>query len=157
MKKILIALDYDPTAEKVAETGYALAKSMNATVVLLHVLADTMYYMPLEYSPVMGFSGMAPVDLIQPLDLDELKKGAQLFLEASKQHLGDAAIQTIVVEGEFAEAILDTALEQGADIIVAGSHSRNALEKILMGSVTEKLLHDSSIPLFIVPTKKKEK
>ena len=39
-------------------------------------------------------------------------------------------------------------------VIVAGSHRRSGLEKILTGSVTEKLLHDSKIPLFIIPTKK---
>ena len=37
MKKILIALDYNPTAQKVAEVGFSMAKSMNAKVLLLHV------------------------------------------------------------------------------------------------------------------------
>ena len=44
MKKILIALDYNPTAQKIAETGFSLAKAMNAQVVLLHVIADPVYY-----------------------------------------------------------------------------------------------------------------
>jgi nucleotide-binding universal stress UspA family protein len=37
-----------------------------------------------------------------------------------------------------------------------GSHSRKWLEKIVMGSVTEKVLNQTSIPLFIVPTKKQD-
>jgi len=41
-----------------------------------------------------------------------------------------------------------------ADIIVMGSHSRRWLENIVMGSVTEEVLHHTSIPLFIIPTKK---
>jgi nucleotide-binding universal stress UspA family protein len=155
MKKILIALDYDPTAEKVAETGYALAKSMNAGVILLHVLADTKYYLPLEYSPIMGFSGMPPVDMMEPFPTEELHNAALSFLESSRQHLGDSSIKLLTAEGEFAESILQAAEENEADIIVVGSHSRSALEKIIMGSVTEKLLHDSNIPLFIVPTRKK--
>ena len=44
MKKILIAVDYDPSAETIARQGYQLAKSMNAQVVLLHVVADSTYY-----------------------------------------------------------------------------------------------------------------
>jgi nucleotide-binding universal stress UspA family protein len=40
MKKVLIALDYNPTAQKVAEVGFSMAKSMNAEVSLLHVIAD---------------------------------------------------------------------------------------------------------------------
>jgi nucleotide-binding universal stress UspA family protein len=38
------------------------------------------------------------------------------------------------------------------DIIVMGSHSRSGLEKMLMGSVTEKVLHQSSVPVLIIPT-----
>jgi nucleotide-binding universal stress UspA family protein len=49
MKKILIALDYNPTAERIAKTGYEMAKSMNAEVTLLHVIADYTYYSSLDY------------------------------------------------------------------------------------------------------------
>ena len=52
MKKILIALDYDPTAQKVAEAGFSLAKAMGANVVLIHVVADIMYYSSMAYSPI---------------------------------------------------------------------------------------------------------
>ena len=57
MKKVLIALDYEPPAQKIAETGYALAKGMNAEIVLLHVLSDANYYASLNYFPVMGYEG----------------------------------------------------------------------------------------------------
>ena len=40
MKKILIALDYDKTAKKVAEAGYSMARAMEAEVVVLHVISD---------------------------------------------------------------------------------------------------------------------
>ena len=155
MKKILIALDYDPTAEKIAEAGYALAKDMNAQAILLHVLADTQYYMPLEYSPIMGFSGMLPLDMVGPLQPEDLEQAALSFLDASRKHLGDPQIETVVAEGESSASILKIANAKNIDIIVIGSHSRSAFEKIIMGSVTEKLLHDCNIPLFIVPTKKK--
>ncbi len=155
MKKILIALDYDPSAQAVAETGYALAKGMQAELVLLHILADPSYYAAYEYSPIMGFNNnfISPETL--PPDVSaEIRKGAVEFLNRSKEHLGDTGIQTLVNEGDVADTILQTAATVQADIIVLGSHSRRGLEKILMGSVTEKVLHRSSIPLFIIPTKK---
>ena len=43
MKKVLIALDYNPTAQKVAEVGFSLAKSMNAEITLLHVITDPVF------------------------------------------------------------------------------------------------------------------
>ena len=49
MKKVLIALDYDPTAKKVAEVGFEFAKAMGAEVVLLHVISDPVYYSSTDY------------------------------------------------------------------------------------------------------------
>ncbi len=154
MKKILIALDYDPTAQKVAETGFSLAKAMNAEVILLHVITDPVYYSSTEYSPILGFSGYMEAGPLQLNDPIGLEKASRYFLDKVKNHLADKTIQTMVKEGDFAENIIKTAKSVHADIIVLGSHSRRWLEEILVGSVTEKVLHHSSIPLFIIPTKK---
>lgn len=154
MKKILIALDYNPSAQKVAEIGHRLAKSMNAKVVLLHVVSDFTYYSSLNYSPIMGFDSFS--NAIETEGGTELKRVAQNFLERSKEHLNDDTIQTTVRSGEFAKTILDTAEELEADIIVMGTHSRRGLEKILLGSVAEQVLKHSLIPLFIIPTRSME-
>jgi nucleotide-binding universal stress UspA family protein len=156
MKKVLIALDYNPTAQKVAELGFAMAKAMNAEIVLLHVISDPVYYSSANYSPVMGFTGFMDMDPQQLNITEELKKASQHFLEKSKHHLGDKTIQTLVKEGDCADSIIKTAEELHADIIVMGSHSQKWLENIIMGSVTEKVLHHTSIPLFIIPTKQKK-
>ena len=151
MKKILIALDYNPSAQKVAETGYALAKALKARAILLHVTSDATYYSSLNYSPIMGFASFS--DVVETDTAGELKKVAQDYLDKSKQHLGDEKIQTIVKNGAFGETILKTATELKADIIVMGTHSRRGFEKILVGSVAENVLHHSLIPLLIIPTK----
>jgi hypothetical protein len=89
MKKILIALDYDPSAQKIAETGYSLAKAMNAGVILLHVISDAASYTSLNYPPIMGFDNFNNLDVIEPLIMDKLlKKTAQEYLDKSKEHLG---------------------------------------------------------------------
>lgn len=155
MKKILIALDYDPTAKRVAEIGYLLSKSMEAEVVLMHVISDPVYYSNIEYSPIMGFEGNTQILPVQLDSVNGLKDASKQFLDKYKQHLGDEAIQTVVSEGDFAEAILKTAKDLHVDIIVMGSHSKKWLENIVMGSVVEKVLRQTSIPLFIIPTKKR--
>jgi len=154
MKKVLIALDYNPTAQKVAEVGFSMAKAMNAEVILLHVMSDTVYYSSTGYDPVMGFTGFMDLGPMQLNINDGLKNASHQFLDNSKQHLGDNTIQTLVEEGDCAESILKTANGLNVDIIVLGSHSQKWLENIVMGSVTEKVLHHTTIPLFIVPTKK---
>ena len=153
MKKILIALDYSPTAQKVAEIGFSLAKGMNAQTVLLHVVTDETYYANLSNFPIMGFYGNEYFNSTTSTDLIIV---AQQFLNKTKEHLGGINIETMALQGDFADVIMDTAKEQHADIIVLGSHSIRWLEKILMGSVTEKVLHETTIPLFIIPTKNEE-
>lgn len=155
-KKVLIAVDYNPTAQKVAEVGFSFAKAMNAEVVLLHVISDLVYYSSMEYSPIMGFNGFMDSGPIQIQNTEGIKNAALRFLEKSKQHLGDKSIQTLVEEGDFADSILNTARELRSDLIIIGSHSRKWLENIVMGSVTEKVLHNTTIPLFIIPTKKQD-
>lgn len=156
IKNVLIALDLDPTAQKVAEIGFEFAKSMGAKVILLHALVDAIYYSTIENYPLIGFTGsvIAPM-LIQ--GGNDSKKESQNYLEKIKTHLGDETIKTIVKEGDCAELIVKTAEEMNADVIVMGSHSRRWLEEILMGSVTEKVLHLSTIPLFIIPTRNGKK
>ena len=155
MQKVLIALDYDPTAKKVAEVGFSLAKSMGAEVVLLHVILDAVYYSSKEYSPITGFTGVMDTIPVQLDTVDNLKQVSLDFLDKFKKQLGDEAIQTKVVEGDFAESILKAAKDLHVDLIVMGSHSRKWLENIVMGSVAEKVLRNSSLPLFIIPTKKR--
>jgi nucleotide-binding universal stress UspA family protein len=154
IKKVLIALDYNPTAQKVAETGFSLATSLGAELTLLHVITDPVFYATSGFSPIMGFNGYVDVSPTVLDSIDGLKNASLQYLDKTKQHLGDATIQTLVKEGDFAETILKTAKELHSDIIVIGSHSQKWLENILMGSVTERVLHQSTVPLFIVPTRK---
>ena len=152
MKKILIAMDYDPTAQKVAEIGYSFAQAIEAEVTLLHVITDSTYYSSHEYTPI-GFYDFGSTQLFEKQGIE---KATMHYLEKIKKHLGNESIKTIIEEGKFAETILKVAKSQHSDIIVMGSHSRRWLEEILMGSVTAKVLKDTKIPLFIIPTKKQK-
>ena len=154
LKKVLIALDYDPTAKKVAEIGFLFAKSMKAEIVLLHVIADRTYHTALEYSPVVGSLGISDTEFLQFTTNGGLGKATKHYLDKMKDLLGDSTIKTIVKEGVFADVILAVAKSEHADAIVMGSHSRRWFAEILMGSVTEKVLKDTLIPLFIIPIKK---
>ena len=144
MNKVLIALDYDPTAKKVAKSGYSIASAMGAEVFLLHVIEDLTVYS-------LSYLNMGPLQLDSVV---ELKEASQQFLDKTKLFLGDLTIQTVVKEGNFADSIIQTAKELDVDIIVMGSLSKKWLENIVLGSVSQKVMLQSTIPMFIVPTKK---
>ena len=153
MKKVLIALDYNPTSQKVAEIGYTTAKEMNAEVILLHVIKDPEHYSSSEYSPIVGKQGNMDTSQIQTDSAVGLSKASRHFLNKIKHHLNDETIHTMVKEGEVAETILEAAKDKSADIIAIGSRSQNWLENVLLGSITEKVIRHTTIPLLIIPIK----
>lgn len=150
MKKVLIALDYGLSAQMIAEKGFELAKSMNAKVTLLHVVADESYYNSLDSEPFMGFYGYDFFNIDNNLSLIESSIN---FLDKIKNHLKEGDIEIIAEQGDFPTVILDTAKRLHATTIVIGSHSHNWLEKAVMGSVTESVLKNTKTPLFIIPIK----
>ncbi|MEP6711582.1 MAG: universal stress protein [Ferruginibacter sp.] len=153
MKKVLIAIDYNPSSQKVAEKGYELAKAMNATILLVHVIAEAVYY-AMPYSPIMGYEGFIANNTA--LLGDELNKEAGNFLKASAKHLGDESITTQVLEGNVADSILEYAKKEAVDLMVLGSHSHSGLFKIFIGDVAEKVLKHTAIPLLIIPNKEEK-
>ncbi|WP_310556924.1 universal stress protein [Flavobacterium sp.] len=155
MNKVLIALDYNPTAEKIAEVGFSLAKAMDAEIILLHIISTPVDYASTDYDTIMGFGGFVNIDSYKP-DIQLLTDSALDFLTNVKKHLGDSKIKILVKEGDYAGIILETANSSRADIIVMGSHSKKWLETILLGSTTQEILNQTNIPLLIVPTKKKK-
>ncbi|MFO7617504.1 MAG: universal stress protein [Bacteroidales bacterium] len=154
VETILIAVDYDPSAQKVAETGYHLAQAMNARVVILHAITDTIGYYSRGYSSIMGFTGYANNDLWNLGSMEDLTAASREYLDKIRIHLGDPAIETVIETGDPSDAILKVADRSNADIIVMGSHSRRGLEKILMGSVAGQVLHRTVVPVFIIPVRK---
>ena len=152
MKKILIAIDYNPSAEKVAEIGYALAKAMNTEITLAHVITEPAYY-ALEYSPIMGYQGGYTEGTIALVE--DIKKEAESFLAASVKHLGDNNIKTVVLEGDTDDSILKYSEDWNADLVVMGSHSHKGLDRIFGIDVAAHVLKHSKIPLLIIPTEDK--
>lgn len=144
IEKVLIAMDYDETSIKVAEVGFSMAQTMNAETILLHVISEQPVY----------YSSYTYMRELQVDVMGDLKVATQQFLDKAKKRLGSESIKTVLKEGKVADMILKTAKEMNVDLIVMGSHSRKWLENIILGSEAQDVLKDTSIPLYIVPTRK---
>jgi nucleotide-binding universal stress UspA family protein len=155
INKVLIALNYNATAKKIAKAGYLVAKAMDAEILFLHVLSNPMFYYSSTYDPIMGFSSFPAFDPELPDVSEKLIAASKNFLEEIKEYFGDPSINILVKEGDYSEMIIETANVLNADLIVLGSHSEQWLEKILLTSTTERILEISTIPLLIIPTKNK--
>ncbi len=151
MKKILIAIDYNPVSEGVAKAGYELAQQLNAEVCLIHVVADASYY-EISYPEFMGFTHISPVaDHIHIKN--DIQTNGENFLNQAATHLGDPSINTHLAEGDTVDAILEYCKEWGADILVLGTHSHNVLEKLFLGSVAASIIEKTKIPAYLIPVK----
>lgn len=152
MKKVLIALDYNPSAQKVAETGYAYAKAVGAQIAFVHIITNPEFY-AVEYSPIMGYQGFYSKN--SNLLMEEINEEAKKFLAASAQHLGDSSIETFILEGDTTDRILEFGKEWNAELIVMGSHRHHGIQKLLTQDIAAHVLKHSDIPLLIIPTNDK--
>lgn len=139
-KKILIAMDDGPTAEKVASNGFQLGKQLNAEIALISVV-DTTF--------LMTDGGVTPKEMAEIIKNDFKKSQKMLIDKVFKEY----KVWPFVEEGKPYEIILKVAQEWEADVIVLGTHGRTGLKHLLMGSVAEKVIRHSEKPLVIIPTR----
>lgn len=87
-----------------------------------------------------------------PDAVDELVKKAKGFVSDVREKAASQGIQVeaLVREGETYKVITDLSKNSGADIIVMGSHGRTGVRRLLMGSVTEKVIGYASCPVLVV-------
>jgi nucleotide-binding universal stress UspA family protein len=148
MKKVLIAIDYNSSAKKVAETGYQYASLMNAEISIVYTMTDISYY-TMEDEHIMGFEGFSPD---QPfMNIYEQKHEAYNFLECVASYLGGKNIKTSVLDERSSETILDYANQWKADLIVMGTQTPTGYEKLKPGNVTSHILKKSEVPVLVIP------
>lgn len=140
IKKIVIAVDNDPTSERIALSGFQLGLQLNAEIALLSVVDLTM---------LITEGAVTPKEFAD-ITINDYKKNQQMLVDTVfKEH----KIWTFVEEGIPHEIILNVAKEWDADIIVLGTHGRTGFSHLIMGSVAEKIVRHSEIPVFIIPIK----
>ena len=155
IKKVLIALNYDSSAKKIAKAGCLVANALHAEIFFLHVLSIPMFYNTMNYDPTMGFSSFPAFEPELPDVNEKLRVSTQNFLGEIREYFGNLNINILVKEGDYSETIIETANLINADLIVLGFHYEQWLERMVVTSTTEKILEVSTVPLLIIPTKEK--
>ena len=141
-KKILVPFDGSPISEKSAKAAIEFAASAGAGIVALSV-AQLYPYMLMPEAGAM-------VDLSQFEEAQD--QSAQQHVDAIKTMAAAAkvACEAIVTRGVHPyEEILTTAKNQHCDVIWIASHGRRGLDKLLLGSETQRVLAHSTIPVLV--------
>ena len=144
-RNILIATDGSVLAEKAVAHGLQLAKSVGAKVTALIVEAPFNVY-------------GVPESRVQQMSEAFAQHATQIKQHAGKvlSHVADAAratgvaCETVQLEHDHPyEAIISAANDKGCDLIVMASHGRSGISAVLLGSVTNKVLTHTKIPVLV--------
>lgn len=136
IKHILVPVDFSPASDRSLEKALELARAFDARITLLHIWS----------LPAVGYAeGLAwPIDDLQ---------------QAAREALGGLAARTtklypktdsVLLEGNEWKQILETVKDQGCDLVVMGTHGRRGLPRLLLGSVAEKVVRLSPVPVLTV-------
>lgn len=135
-KKILIPTDGSTLSSQAANKGVLFAKQIGAEVVALHVAQP--------FAATVGFDGMAAAYAITDEDYEKtIADQAQKYLQAVADRAETAGVKVTKVAAtnfNVADGVVQAAEEHGCDLIFIGSHGRSGLSRLLLGSVTSKVL-----------------
>jgi nucleotide-binding universal stress UspA family protein len=159
--KILVAVDRSASSQKVLDTAIGLAKSMDASLMLLHVLSNEEEdYPQMPSLPTMEYY---PIDNVI---FETYQKQVRAYEEKSLEQLRSYADQanTAGVSTEFTQnrgnagrTICKMAQSWGADLIIMGRRGRSGLNELLLGSVSNYVLHHAPCSVFTVQRTEKDR
>lgn len=142
IKHVLVATDFGDTAAAALDYGRELARSYNASLYVVHVVDDIRWRYSLDMTPVLT-DGVQ--DSLEEAARAEMKK-LLTDEDRSQLHASDY-IQTGLSP---VDVIVDYAKRQQIDLIVAGTHGRGGVPRLLLGSVAERLVRLAPCPVLIV-------
>ena len=145
LKKILVPVDYSDGSRVAMEYALFLAERFDAKIEVLHVAE-----IPLgeeEHSVVKPDTGEE--ELLSELVVQQAVKAETEFLAP---FVRDATIpiERSLLKGRPGKVIVEAATDRGADLIVMGTHGRSGFERLIIGSVAERVVRSAPCPVVVV-------
>ncbi|MDJ0900625.1 MAG: universal stress protein [Xenococcus sp. MO_188.B8] len=136
--KIMIAVEKPPLAFKVAETGFALANALNAQVYLVHVNPSALLYTP--------DSGMSETQI----EAKMIEQTEELLQQITRLYAGSLEPIPLVLEGNIEQELLTVIQDIQPELLVLGTHAKKPWKEMLLGSVSEDLVRNSTCPVMLI-------
>ena len=147
-KKVLFCTDFSENSDYAFEFAYGIAKRDEGLLYILHVI-------PRNPNQEM-IRGYVSEDILRNIQKGLERELDDNYKERYTKKIEDAVKYEIVTKsGREDEEILKFAKDEKVDIIVVGTHGKTGIEHVFFGSVAEKVLRHSPVPLFVIPCKKK--
>lgn len=139
-RKILFPVDLSESSEKLVPIVMTMIRKFDAELHLLFVVRILRYFTDI-YVPHPS------INLFET----EMVEGAQKKMEEFRQsHFADlTAIETNVLLGDPADTIIGYIKDSGIEMVVMGTHGRKGLDRVLFGSVAERVIKTSPVPVLV--------
>jgi nucleotide-binding universal stress UspA family protein len=143
IRQILCPVDFSDFSRHALDHAVVIARRHDSTITVLNVCAIVPATAYAPGTPIM------PVTVPTPGDLDALLAAMKRFVETE---VGlTVPMRFEIAEGDAASEILERADALPSDLIVMGTHGRSGFERLVLGSVTEKVIHRAACPVLTVP------
>jgi len=142
IKRIMTAVDFSETSHAAAIQAEELAKSLGAELIVTHVLNEP------------AFALAEGSGYISPSVVEEYETAMKTKLNGVAQSLSASGtkVQAKMLRGAPHEAIVSAAESEKVDLLVLGTHGRSGLSHLLLGSVAERVVRLSKVPVMTVRT-----
>ena len=144
IRRILCPVDLSEFSRHALDHARAIAQWYEANISVLHVIS------PVELiAPVVGVAGAVYLPS-RALDAREIANEVRQF-SGLKDLSQESQLKVVVAEGSPAKEIVRHAEALPADLLVMGTHGRSGFERLFLGSVTDKVLRSTQVPVLTVP------
>ena len=147
-KKVLFCTDFSKNSDYAFDYAFGVAKRDDSMLYLMHVIPVN----PKEsyHDMYVGKKNLELIKKNMKKDIDKLFEEKYLSQVRDKNK-----VQVVIREGWEAEEILKFAREEKIDLITISTYGRTGIKHTIFGSVAEKVIRRSPIPVFIIPLKKR--
>jgi nucleotide-binding universal stress UspA family protein len=139
-KKILCPVDFSESSAAIAKTAREFALKFEAEVIVVYVAPSMIQYEIFDL----------PAASLPQLVGDIVSGAEKTMTEFVTKHFPDVRATGKVVSGDAAEAIVTLSQAEKADIIIMSTHGRQGLNRLLFGSVAEKVVKTSDVPVMTI-------
>ncbi len=157
MRRILVAVDDSDATTDVADFVNSFFDATTHEIVAINVARSPVAWVP----GGVGYAGMYvwPIAGAAVYAPDESDDARAVLVATSEEVIANAGVdtdETMVEFGDPATAILSAADERDVDLIVIGSHRKGFLQRLVSGSVSERLVREAQRPVLVVHAREPE-
>jgi nucleotide-binding universal stress UspA family protein len=143
VRRILVPVDFSDASQIAVRHAAELADTYDAQIDLLHVVEQVAY--PSAYGVDPGY--LSPQEILPRVEAT--------LGDVAREEIGFDRVQVSAMVGYAPLTILDYVDENDVDLVVIATHGRTGLDRMLLGSVAERVIRRSSAPVFVVKPEQK--